>query len=179
MAKSHAPAPVAAPAESHGSLINNPTQLSWAVLLAFLVPIAIIAGLTQYVTGGLEVDAKKDGISDEAVARRIEPVGKIVLGEAPPPVQPAAPVAEKVAGGPVDGTAIYSANCSACHAAGVAGAPKAGDKGAWGARIAQGRSTLYEHAIKGIRGMPAKGGNAGLSDEEVKAAVDHLVSLAK
>jgi cytochrome c5 len=178
MAKSNAPAPAAAPAESHGSLISNPSQLAWAVLFAFLVPIAIIVGLTQYVTGGLEVDAAKDGITDAAVQKRIEPVGRIVLGEAPQPVQPAAPVAAK-AEGPADGATVYAGGCSACHAAGVAGAPKAGDKGAWAPRIAQGKATLYEHAIKGIRGMPAKGGNAALSDDEVKAAVDHLVGLAK
>ena len=73
--------------------------------------------------------------------------------------------------------------CSACHGSGVAGAPKAGDKSAWGPRIAKGKPTLYDHALKGFQGsagvMPAKGGRADLSDDLVKAAVDHMVDMAK
>lgn len=65
-----------------------------------------------------------------------------------------------------------------CHAAGVAGAPKPGDKADWGPRIAQGKDTLYKHAIEGFTGakgmMPAKGGAANLSDADVKAAVDYM-----
>ena len=69
-----------------------------------------------------------------------------------------------------------------CHAAGVAGAPKPGDKADWGPRIAQGKDTLYKHAIEGFTGakgsMPARGGNAKMSDEDVKAAVDYMVGLS-
>ena len=68
----------------------------------------------------------------------------------------------------------------ACHGAGVAGAPKIGDKADWGPRIAQGKDTLYTHATQGFTGkkgtMPPKGGAANLSDEEVKAAVDYMVA---
>jgi cytochrome c5 len=71
----------------------------------------------------------------------------------------------------------------ACHAAGVAGAPKTGDKSAWTPRIAQGANVLYDHALKGFQGkagvMPAKGGNTALSDDDVKAAVDYMVGAAK
>jgi cytochrome c5 len=74
---------------------------------------------------------------------------------------------------------VYDKACTVCHGAGIAGAPKAGDKAAWSPRIAQGKQTLYDHAIKGIRAMPAKGGNAALSDDEVKAAVDVMVGMAK
>lgn len=77
----------------------------------------------------------------------------------------------------------YTKSCGTCHAAGIANAPKTGDKAAWKARIAQGKPTLYEHAIKGFKGskgfMPAKGGNAGLSDDAVKGAVDHMVAQSK
>ncbi|MEP7275105.1 MAG: c-type cytochrome, partial [Betaproteobacteria bacterium] len=73
--------------------------------------------------------------------------------------------------------------CIACHGAGIAGAPKFGDKGAWAPRLAQGVNTLYTHAIAGYTGkagmMPAKGGNAALSDAEVKAAVDYMAAAAK
>ena len=81
------------------------------------------------------------------------------------------------------GEATYKAACFACHGAGVAGAPKLGDKAAWKDRIAQGKDKLYEHAIKGFKGktgvMPAKGGRADLKDADVKAAVDYMAAQAK
>ncbi len=84
--------------------------------------------------------------------------------------------------GKVDGKKVYDAACAACHTAGVAGAPKVGDKAAWAPRIKQGDKTLYEHAIKGFQGksgmMPPKGGSSA-SDDEVKAAVDYMVSASK
>ncbi len=77
----------------------------------------------------------------------------------------------------------YNKTCAVCHAAGVANAPKFGDKLEWKARLAKGKDTLYKHAIHGFKGakgfMPAKGGNAGLSDASVKAAVDYMVAHAK
>jgi cytochrome c5 len=81
------------------------------------------------------------------------------------------------------GEQTFKATCAVCHVAGVAGAPKFGDKAAWKDRIAQGKDTLYEHALKGFQGkvgfMPAKGGNAALPDADVKAAVDYMVDAAK
>jgi cytochrome c5 len=80
------------------------------------------------------------------------------------------------------GKKLYESACVACHGAGVAGAPKFGDKAAWADRIKQGSNVLYEHAIKGFQGkngmMPPKGGSAA-SDEEVKAAVDYMAAAAK
>lgn len=87
------------------------------------------------------------------------------------------------AGGAAQGEAVYKQTCSACHAAGVAGAPKLADKADWQPRIAQGMDVLYEHSIKGYQGkkgfMPPKGGNMSLSDEQVKAAVEYMVAQAK
>jgi cytochrome c5 len=80
------------------------------------------------------------------------------------------------------GKKLYESACVACHGAGVAGAPKFGDKAAWADRIKQGPNVLHEHAIKGFQGkngmMPAKGGSTA-SDEEVKAAVDYMTAAAK
>ena len=80
-----------------------------------------------------------------------------------------------------DGTEVFEGACKACHGLGIAGAPKAGDHAAWAPRIAKGKSTLYEHALKGFTGtagvMPPKGGRTDLSDDLIKAAVDHMVSL--
>ena len=83
----------------------------------------------------------------------------------------------------VDGAKVYQQTCFACHGNGVAGAPKAGDAAAWNDRIAKGKDTLYKHAISGFQGnsgvMPPKGGRMDLSDDEVKAAVDHMVAISK
>jgi cytochrome c5 len=82
---------------------------------------------------------------------------------------------------PKDGKGVFDAACTACHGAGIAGAPKAGDKGAWGPRVAQGKDTLYKHAIEGFTGkagiMPAKGGRADLSDDLIKQGVDYMTTL--
>ena len=84
---------------------------------------------------------------------------------------------------PKDGKALFEAVCSVCHGAGIAGAPKAGDKAAWAPRIAQGKATLYQHALQGYNGktgaMPAKGGRTDLPDDLVKQGVDYMVSLAQ
>lgn len=76
------------------------------------------------------------------------------------------------------GKSVFGKTCAMCHAAGVAGAPKPGDKADWGPRIAQGKDTMYKHAIEGFTGakgmMPAKGGSANLTDADVKAAVDYM-----
>lgn len=99
------------------------------------------------------------------------------------PASAAAVVATVAAPENALGKSAYSKTCAMCHAAGVAGAPKPGDKADWGPRIAQGNETLYKHAIEGFTGakgmMPARGGGSTLSDDEVKAAVDHMVSLSK
>lgn len=82
-----------------------------------------------------------------------------------------------------EGQKIYQQACFACHATGAAGAPKVGDKAAWSDRIAKGIDTLKKHANEGFKGnsgfMPAKGGRADLSDADVGAAVEYMVSQSK
>ncbi len=102
---------------------------------------------------------------------------------AAPAAQPAptapAPASEEHAAG----KRIYGQACALCHAAGVAGAPKPGDKADWAPRIAQGTEVLYKHAIEGFNGakgaMPARGGNSTLSDDDVKAVVDYMVAQSQ
>lgn len=81
------------------------------------------------------------------------------------------------------GESVYKQSCSACHALGIAGAPKIGDPEAWAGRIAQGMNLLYEHSLKGYNGtkgvVPAKGGNPSLSDEKVRAAVDYMAGHSR
>jgi cytochrome c5 len=106
-------------------------------------------------------------------------------GGAPAPAPAKAP--EKAAAAPAPAAApagdkgkkIYAQSCAACHATGAANAPKFGDKSAWGPRIAAGKPALYASALKGKGAMPPKGGNAGLADDDVKAAVDYMVSQAR
>ena len=105
-----------------------------------------------------------------------------VAAATPAAAAPAAATAAPVKVSADAGKKLYDSVCMACHAAGIAGAPKFGDKTAWAERIKQGAPVLYEHAIKGYQGkagvMPAKGGSAA-SDDEVKAAVDYMTAAAK
>ena len=94
--------------------------------------------------------------------------------------QPAAPATSAPAGKAVaDGKKVYESTCIACHGAGVANAPKFGDKKAWAMHLMHGTEHLYENALKGLGAMPPRGGNLTLSDAEVKAAVDYMVKAAK
>jgi cytochrome c5 len=77
------------------------------------------------------------------------------------------------------GEEIYNTKCSVCHASGVAGAPKFGDKEAWAPRIAQGMETLMQHATNGLRAMPPKGTCMDCTDEQLKAAVEYMVDNSK
>lgn len=96
------------------------------------------------------------------------------VASAPAPAQPA-PVADSSG----KGESIYKQSCAVCHAAGVAGAPKLTDKAAWAPRIAQGMETIYASSIKGKGAMPAKGGNPSLTEADVKAAADYMVSQTR
>ena len=82
-------------------------------------------------------------------------------------------------GGSAEGKGVYDETCHVCHATGLAGSPKFGDKAAWAPRIATGMPALYNAALHGLNAMPPKGGNASLTDAQVKAAVDYMVAAAK
>jgi cytochrome c5 len=107
----------------------------------------------------------------------IKPVGEVNT-DAAAAVSAAAP-APAAGGGAVDAAAEYQSKCFACHGTGAAGAPKLGDKAAWKDRIAAGNDALYNNAINGKGAMPPKGGHASLSDDAIKAIVDHMVSKSK
>jgi cytochrome c5 len=122
----------------------------------------------------------EDSLSPAAVQARIKPVGGVcVQGEDCKPAGLAFTPVVGAASGPRTGEQVYNAVCVACHSSGAAGAPKVGDKAAWAPRIAQGEQTLISNAINGIRGMPAKGGCASCSDEEIGNAVTWMASNSK
>lgn len=162
---------------THVSISDRVFVKNFAMLLGVLVAMTfVLFVLAQMVAAQLptedtaELLAKKD-----ALAERISPVGQLVVAGG----SGSTGGTTQVASAAVDGKATYDTTCAVCHVAGVAGAPKLGDKAAWTPRIAQGIDTLYQHAINGFQGtvgfMPAKGGNASLADDAVKAAVDHMV----
>jgi cytochrome c5 len=163
----------------------NPVGMAIAV---FIGAIGLVIGIMMLAHFAISTRALGSGLEKEkaeaAIKTRIAPVMMIATSN---PTMPApAPVAVVAAAAPAkaaDGETTYKGACAACHAGGVAGAPKMGDKALWAPRIAQGKETLYKHAIGGYQGkvgvMPAKGGNAALSDADVKAAVDFLVASAK
>ena len=93
--------------------------------------------------------------------------------------EPAAPAAQKTAAAAADGKKIYDTTCVACHATGVANAPKLGDKAAWAPRIKGGTDALLQSVIKGKGAMPPKAGNPSASDAELRAAVEFMVSQSK
>jgi cytochrome c5 len=167
---------------------GNWKQLLLPAVLAFLVPVLIIVAVVQIVMGGLKIDRTSGAMSEEAIAERLKPVGEVNLTPIPgqpaaapasPPAAGAAPRAAEPASTATSGDAVYQQACAMCHATGLAGAPKTGDASGWKPRLAKGKDTLYEHALKGFNTMPAKGGNASLSDAQVKAAVDYLVGQVK
>ena len=150
------------------SAIKTPKQLAMAVIGFFLVTVIVIILLVQFVTTQKLTGAGSDSQTDDAIATRLSPVADQGF-------------TFKDASGPKvlqSGEAIYTSTCVACHGAGVAGAPKFGDAGAWSARLAQGYETVVKHAIEGLRAMPAKGGNPDLDDVEVARAVVYIANAS-
>ena len=150
----------------HESAIRTPNQLIAAIAAGFLIPIIAIVLLVKYVASENQVGAGSDGQTPTAIAARIQPVSDLgfTLKDANAPKVLQA------------GAEVYKLACAACHTSGAIGAPKLGDAAGWASRIAQGYDTLVSHAINGIRGMPAKGGNADLDDIEVARAVAYMAN---
>jgi cytochrome c5 len=156
-----------------------------AVAIALFALARIVASQTQ------DKEVFEDASYVKNVEERVSPFAKeAVAGQdnAALAIKPDAPAASAQGGAgtaemPKTGEALFQQTCSACHGAGIAGAPKAGDKAAWAPRIQKGMPTLYEHAEKGFQGssgvMPAKGGRTDAPDDLVKQAVDYMVGMAK
>ena len=153
---------------------------SRAIVIALVATILPVSATTR-----------ADHNSAESLAQRVGAIGSLNImtaeeasaAQAEAAAAMASAATTEVAAGPVDGQGVYDTACMACHASGVAGAPKTGDIAGWADRIAQGMEVLYDHAINGFQGsagvMPARGGNVSLSDEQVQAAVDHMVQASQ
>lgn len=151
--------------ENHEGPIKTPKQLIVAVLASFIVPIILIVLLVNYVDFGARPGAGSDGQTAEAIAHRLQRVGSVEIRDA------SAPVVLRT------GEQVYTGQCSACHAAGAAGAPKFGDTAAWAPRIKQGYELLLTSALKGKGAMGAQGGGE-YSDLEIGRAVVHMANQA-
>ena len=155
-------------------------MLILGILAAITIGLMVLAGMISDRTS--KQFHEQDPLKQQETLARIAPVAKVaVAGQDNSALAPPAPAAAAAA---VDlpGEEVYAQVCGACHTAGIAGAPKTGDKAAWAARIAQGADTLHKHAIEGFQGkagyMPPKGGRTDLSDQSVINAVDYLVNKA-
>ena len=151
------------------------TRIFFSMIIGGVILMIVLIAIANLIGGGQSnISELQQKLQAEKIAERVEPIGKITVGT----VAKAAPTATGSAGTEaISGKSTYESSCTACHAAGVAGAPKYGDSAAWQSRIAQGKDVLYEHAINGFKGkagfMPARGG-ADLSDAAVKAAVNYM-----
>ena len=148
--------------EDHSGPIKTPKQLLTAVFFSFVIPIFAIIGLVYYVTSANKT-APGAVDTEKAVAMRIQKIGSVDIRDANRPLK--------------SGEEVYKAQCTACHAAGLANAPKTGDVSAWAARIKTGYDALLTSALKGKGAMGAQGGG-DYDDIEIGRAVVYLTNAA-
>ncbi len=147
----------------HEGPIKTPKQLAVAVFAAFVVPVIVIVLLASYISTATRPGAGSNLTSPEAVAARIQPVGRVEIKDASDTATLKT------------GEQVYAAQCTACHTAGLAGAPKLGDTEAWAPRIKTGYEALLTSALKGKGAMGAQGGG-DFSDVEIGRAVVYMAN---
>ncbi len=153
---------------------------SFSLVLGILIFIAILLFAFARQLGRRQLDYDlQQPLHLNAVESNVAPVARVAIAghdnSALAPVVAPAAAAQDV---PKTGKEAFEKVCSACHALGLNGAPKIGDHAAWGPRIAQGKPTLYQHAMNGLRLMPPRGGT-NWPDQTIREAVDYMVSLNK
>jgi cytochrome c5 len=166
---------------AHDRKFFDTFMLILGILAAVTIGLMVLAGMISDRTA--KQFHNEDPRRVQETLDRIAPVARVaVAGQdnsalAPPATAPAAAAVD------LPGEQVYQQVCTACHGAGVAGAPKTGDKAAWAPRIAQGIDLLHKHSLEGYQGkagyMPPKGGRTDLSDQSVMNAVDYLVDQSK
>lgn len=152
--------------DEHSSFIKTPQQLVVVILLAFAVPIIGVVLMVQLVVNRPHADPV--ALKPDAVAARIQPVGKVEFGVA----------GDTAAQAPKSGEEVAKAVCSVCHQTGAAGAPKIGDNAAWAKLLKAGLGELTKSAISGVKAMPPRGGNPELSDLEITRAIVYMGNLS-
>jgi cytochrome c5 len=148
--------------EAHTGPIKTPKQLLQAVFLSFVVPIFLIIGIVYYVTSANKPAAGAVDL-EQAVTARIQKVGSVQIRDANRAMR--------------TGEQVFGAVCTACHTAGLVGAPKFGDAAAWAPRVKTGFDALLNSALKGKNAMPAQGGG-DYADFEIARAVTYMANAA-
>ncbi len=146
--------------EDHTGPIKTPKQLLMTVFLFFVAPVIIIIGLVYFVVSGNKPAAGSVNM-EKAIAQRIQKVGTVEIRDANRELK--------------SGEDVFKVQCTACHTAGVAGAPKLGDTAAWAPRIATGLETLITSVMKGKGAMGAQGGG-DFEDLEIARAVVYMAN---
>ena len=156
------------------SAVSTPKQFLWLTIASFVVPIFVIIGLVYFVTNGAKPSTQTQGSGvgiagttqadiERDTLRNIQKVGTVEIKDANKPLR--------------TGEEVFKMQCTTCHTAGVAGAPKFGDAGAWGARIATGYEALLNSALHGKGAMGAQGGGE-FEDIEIGRAVVYMANDA-
>lgn len=156
-------------AHDHDFPKTTVTQFVLALLGGLFAPGLVIFMIVKMVLGiqAAHLEDSDPAVAAAKVVERVKPVAEVNVADAS-----AGPHVDK------SGEQVVKETCAACHASGALGAPKLGDKGAWGPRLPQGYDVLVKHAVEGIRTMPARGGNAELTDTEVASAVAYMANQA-
>lgn len=162
----------------------------FSLVIGVLIGVAILLFVVAKLMGGSSQlqQVKADPLLVAAVDERTRPFARVAVAgqdNAALKIVEASSASEPAAGLPVPKNAeeLYNAACSICHAQGIGGAPRTGDKAAWAARIAKGNDTLYQHAIGGFQGatglMPPKGGRVDLADDLIRQGVDYMIDRSR
>jgi cytochrome c5 len=152
----------AAHEEEHSGPIKNPKQLLIAVFFSFVAPVFIIIGLVYYVVSGAK-PAEGTVNMEKSIAERLQKVGSVEIRDANRELK--------------NGKAVFDAQCTTCHTAGVAGAPKMGDAALWAPRLATGFQALLTSSLKGKGAMAAQGGG-DFEDLEIARAVVYMANAS-
>jgi cytochrome c5 len=150
-----------------------------AVLAGLAILAVILYFLAGYMSGSVDEYKPK-----EVVLENIKPVGQVkIAGEAgaqeETAAEPVVAASEEAAAGPRTGEQVYQTYCISCHGTGAAGAPKVGDAAAWAPRIATGIDTLLAKATSGLNAMPPKGLCMDCSEDELKGAIEYMISKSQ
>ena len=166
---------------SHDRKFFDTFMLVLGILAAVTIGLMVLSGIISDRTA--KVFHEQDARKQEETKDRIAPIARVAVAGQDNSALAAPAAAATAAATDLPGEQVYQQVCTACHGAGVAGAPKTGDKAAWGPRLAQGADTLNKHAIEGFQGkagyMPPKGGRTDLTDQSVVNAVEYMAAQAK
>jgi cytochrome c5 len=166
---------------SHDRKFFDTFMLVLGILAAVTIGLMVLSGILSDKTA--KRFQEDDPLRQQETVERIKPVARVAVAGQDNAALAPPPAAATVAAVDMPGEQVYQQVCTVCHGAGVAGAPKTGDKAAWETRLAQGDDTLHKHAIEGYQGkagfMPPKGGRVDLTDQSVINAVEYMVAQSR